>query len=90
MSAEDPTAEDSKTEYSMVVNGSLVVVPHDEVSYDEVTSIAYPVPPAPDTKFHVAYKDAKAPESKGILKKGGVVTIKEDGTEFDVSPTGKS
>jgi hypothetical protein len=90
MSVEDPTAEGSETEYSMVVNGSLVVVPHDEVSYEEVTSIAYPVPPAPDMKFHVVYDHAKAPDSKGILKKGGVVTIKKDGTEFDVSPTGKS
>jgi hypothetical protein len=90
MSVEDLTAENSKTEYSMAVNGSLVVVPHDEVSYTEVTSIAYPVPPRPDAKFHVVYDNAKAPQPSGILKPGGVVTIKEDGTTFDVSPTGKS
>ena len=87
MSVGNSTAE---TEYSMTVNGSLVVVPHDEVSYEEVTSIAFPVPPVPDAKYHVLYDHAKAPQEKGKLKKGEVVTIKKDGTEFDVSPTGKS
>lgn len=76
------------TEYSMVVNGSLVVVPHPEVSYEEVTSIAYPVSPA-GAHYRVAYQGAAGPAQSGTLEPGQVVTVRVDGTSFDVSAVTK-
>jgi hypothetical protein len=73
-----------------VINGELAVLPHAEVSYEEVTSIAYPVAPAPGTIYTTTYTNAEAPKRDGILVPGHVVTVKITGTEFDVTPTGKS
>ena len=79
-----------ETEYAIVVNGELAVVPHQEVSYTEVVAIAYPVAPTPDTTFTVTYRKAKGPKHEGILVEGEVVEVKKEGTTFDVTPTGKS
>lgn len=80
----------AKTEFAIVVNGELAVVPHEEVSWAEVVAIAFPVPPSPDTTFTVTYRKAKGSKHEGILVEGGVVEVKKHGTIFDVTPTGKS
>ena len=41
------------TEFAIVINGELAVVPHSEVSYAEVVAIAYPVPADPNTTYTV-------------------------------------
>lgn len=79
-----------KTEFAIVVNGELAVVPHEEVSWAEVVAIAFPMPPSPDTMFTVTYRKAKGPKHEGILVEGDVVEVKKHGTIFDVTPTGKS
>jgi hypothetical protein len=79
-----------KTEFAIVINGELAVVPHEEVSWTEVVAIAFPVPPSPDTMFTVTYRKAKGPNHEGILVEGQVVEVRKEGTTFDVHPTGKS
>jgi hypothetical protein len=90
-SEEQPAASGAnETEYAIVINGELAVVPHKEVSYEEAVSIAYPVPPDPNTTFTVSYAHAVGPRHEGLLVRGQVIEVKTTGTEFDVSPTGKS
>ena len=74
---------------TIVVNGQQVTVPDREVTYDEVTKIAYPTPPAPDTRYAVTFRDAQKPK-EGDLGPGGSVSVKKEGTIFNVTPTGKS
>jgi hypothetical protein len=78
------------TEYAIVINGELAVVPHETVSYAEVVTIAYPVPPGPDTTYTVTFRKAKEPRHEGILVEGGTVEVRKEGTTFDAIPTGKS
>ena len=78
------------TEFAIVINGELAVVPHETVFYAEVVAIAYPVPPSPDTTFTVTFRKAKEPRPEGILVEGETVEVKKEGTTFDVVPTGKS
>ena len=82
--------ESRGTQYAIVINGELAVVPHEIVSYAEVVAIAYPVPPGPDTTYTVTYRKAKGPQHEGILVEGGTVEVRKEGTTFDVVPTGKS
>ncbi len=78
------------TEYAIVINGELAVVPHQTVSFTEVVAIAYPVPPSPQTVFTVSYEHAEGPRHEGLLVDGQAVTVKKDGTTFDVVIAGKS
>lgn len=78
------------TEYAIVINGELAVVPHQTVSFTEVVAIAYPVPPSPQTVFTVSYEHAEGPRHEGLLVEGQTVTVKKDGTTFDVVIAGKS
>ena len=85
-----PEEEVDHTEYAIVINGELAVVPHETVSYAEVVAIAYPVPPGPDTTYTVTFRKAKGSRQEGILVAGETVKVKREGTSFDVVPTGKS
>jgi hypothetical protein len=85
-----PEEEVHHTEYAIVINGELAVVPHREVSYTEVVAIAYPTRPDPRTTYTVTYRDAEAPKHEGILVEGEFVIVKKEGTTFNVTPTGKS
>lgn len=78
------------TEFAIVINGELAVVPHETVSYTEVVAIAYPVPPSPQTVFTVSYEHAEGQQHEGLLVDGQTVTVKKDGTTFDVVIAGKS
>ncbi len=85
----DPDSS-AHTEYAIVINGELAVVPHQTVSFTEVVAIAYPVPPSPQTVFTVSYEHAEGPRHEGLLVDGQAVTVKKDGTTFDVVIAGKS
>jgi hypothetical protein len=74
---------------TIVVNATQEVIPSTTVTYDQVTSLAYPTPPAPNTKYTVTYKNA-AENRSGSLVEGQSVEVKERGTSFDVDPTSKS
>jgi len=87
----DQTTPDIQAEtkvYKVFVNAEEKAVDSDVVSYEQVVLLAYPIPPGPDTIYSVTFEKAKKPE-EGDLVAGQTVEIKE-GTEFDVTHTGKS
>ena len=89
------TTEESSTnaanaQYAIVINGELAVVPHQEVSYEEVVSIAFPTDPQGSINYSVTYRKAKAPNHEGILAPGEYVEVKKEGTTFDAVHSGKS
>lgn len=90
---EDTTAAEQAAQHqaiTIVVNTQEKIVPSREVTYDEVVALAYPTPPAPDTKYTVTYEDAVGPNKEGSLVAGQSVKVREQGTTFDVTPTNKS
>jgi hypothetical protein len=75
--------------FKIIVNGTEHTVESDVVTFEQVVAIAYPTPPTPDTIFSVTYEKAKKHPHDGDLVAGQSVEIK-NGTEFDVTPTGRS
>jgi hypothetical protein len=74
----------------IVVNAQEHAVESLIVTYDEVVALAYPTPPAPDTRYTVTYRKAKEPHHEGSLAPGQSVEVKKKGTIFNVTPTSKS
>lgn len=83
-------AEAQHKEIEIIVNTKTKTVPSREVTYDEVVALANLGPSTPDTMYTVYYENAVKPNHEGSLAKGGVVTVKEKGTSFDVTKTNKS
>ncbi|MDN4640763.1 multiubiquitin domain-containing protein [Agreia sp. PsM10] len=75
--------------WTIVVNTVPAAVDDEEVDYDKVVQLAFPVPPSPDTRFTVTFRKAKEPK-EGTLKAGKTVIVKKEGTIFNVKATGKS
>lgn len=75
--------------YLIVVNGTEHVVASKIVSYEAVSSLAFPVPPAPDVLYSVTFRKAQHAKD-GSLAAGATVEVKKRGTIFNVTPTGKS
>jgi hypothetical protein len=73
----------------IVVNTVPFVVDGDNVTYEQVVQVAFPVPPSADTRFTVTFRKGKDPK-EGTLKSGKSVTVKKEGTIFNVKATGKS
>jgi hypothetical protein len=73
--------------YQILVNGEHKTVERDVLTYETVVDIAFPGHD-PTTIYSVSFERAKEPP-EGELVAGQQVTIK-NGTEFDVTPTGKS
>ena len=81
---------DEKDKITIIVNGRQKVVASDEVSYDDVLSLAYdPVPSGPDILFTVTFRNGAGRPPTGTLTSGRKVKIK-DGTTFNVTVTDKS
>ncbi|HEX4091906.1 MAG TPA: multiubiquitin domain-containing protein [Trebonia sp.] len=79
-----------KNDYNIVINGSPAAVPHSTVSYEEVTRIAFPVEESGVT-YSVSYRNAEGRHGgSGVLVAGESVTVKKEGTSFDVTPTTRS
>lgn len=73
----------------IIVNGTDQPVPSDIVTYQEVVTIAFPVPPSPDARYTVSFRHAKEPH-EGSLAPSQSVTVRQKGTIFNVKATGKS
>jgi hypothetical protein len=84
-----PAASEHSHEPVVVVNGTEVPVESERVTYEQVVKIAYPTPPAPDTRFTVAFRNAHEPK-EGSLAPGQSVEVKQHGTIFNVKATGRS
>jgi hypothetical protein len=79
-----------KSEFAIIINGELAVVPRETVSFEEVVAIAYPVPPTEETTFTVVFRKAKSKPHNGNLAERQTVEVRKEGTVFDVYPTGRS
>jgi hypothetical protein len=78
------------TEYAIVVNGAPSSrTERCPMRRTEAVTIAYPEPD-PNATYTVTYSHAASAPHEGFLVPGAVVEVKKAGTEFDVSPTGKS
>lgn len=86
------TSEDQKLKtVTIVVDGTPHEVPKkDEISYEEVVTLAHPdYPQHPDVTYSVTYERGHGSKPEGILPPGGKVKVK-DGMSFRVNRTGQS
>ncbi|MBN8669377.1 MAG: multiubiquitin domain-containing protein [Chitinophagales bacterium] len=79
-----------KKKVTIYVNSSAEQVEKDEISYEEVVTLAFPdFPQHPERNYSVKYVRGQGNKPEGILSPGGKVKVK-DGMEFTVTPTGQS
>jgi len=78
-----------KQEPTIIVNGEEHQVRSDVVTYQEVVTIAFPIPPSPDARYTVSFRGAKEPH-EGSLAPSQSVIVRKEGTIFNVKATGKS
>ena len=77
-------------QFDIVVNGRPKAVPSDELTFDEVLSLAFdPVPTGPKVMFAVTYWNGGGRPPDGTLVQGGRVKV-QDGTVFDVTSANRS
>ena len=83
--------ENKKKLVTIVVNGTPHEVEKDEITYDEVVTLAFPdFPQHPERTYSVTYeKRSWRNKPTGILPPGGSVKVK-DGMTFKVKHTGQS
>ena len=80
----------NKKEVTIVVNGTPHEVLKEEISYDEVVTLAFPdYPDHPERTYSVTYKRGNGNKPTGILSPNSTVNVK-DGMEFKVKHTGQS
>jgi len=81
-------ASGQNKEYTIYVNATPEKWIGKTISFDQVTKLAFPKPPYPNTEYQVVYADVQG-NKDGTLAEGQEVKIKE-GTQFDVTATDKS
>lgn len=74
-------------DFHIIVNGEPKALESKVVTFDEAVRLAFP-DPDPNTIYSVTFERAEKPH-EGELVKGQEVAVK-NGTELDVTPTGKS
>jgi hypothetical protein len=82
-------ADEKDKDFRIIVNGEPETVESEVVMFEQVTELAYPEPPFPETLFTVTYRNAKKPK-EGRLVEGQSVEVKRNGTVFNVKATDKS
>jgi multiubiquitin len=87
--AASEAANEKDKDLRIIVNGEPKTVESEIVSFEQVTKLAYPEPPFPETMFTVTYRNAKKPK-EGRLVEGQSVEVKRNGTVFNVKATDKS
>ena len=85
----DVTEEKHAKRIQIIVNGQPHVIEDDIVSYEQVVNLAFPVPPSPNMRITVSFRNAKEPKD-GTLIPGGTVEVKKHGSIFNVTATGRS
>lgn len=87
---EEKLKEDVKKKVTIIVNASPFKVEKDDISYDEVVTLAFPdFPQHPERTYSVTYERGQGNKPTGILSPGGSVKVK-DGMIFYVKHTGQS
>jgi hypothetical protein len=72
-------------EAQIVVNGELKTVPSREVTFDEVTELAYPGSDRNVTTFTVLFYKAEQSHHEGPMVEGDVVKVHKEGSSFSVT-----
>lgn len=81
----------SRQEYTIIVDGQPKDVPSKKVSYEQVVELAYPGQGTdPQYTFTVTYRHSEEAKHDGTLVPGKTVTVKKEGTVFNVTRTTKS
>lgn len=79
-----------KKKVTIIVNATPFEVEKDEITYEDVVTLAYPdFPQHPERNYSVKYTRGHGNKPEGILSPGGQVKVK-DGMEFTVTPAGQS
>ncbi len=82
-------AEDKKSEFKIIVNTREKDWDAEEISFDQLVSLAFnPVPTGDDLRFLITYR-AGVDGASGKLSEGQSVAVK-NGMVFDVTPSNKS
>ena len=82
--------EHVKKKVTIIVNGTPHQEEKDELSYNEVVTLAFPdFPQHPERTYSVTYKNGHGNKPEGILPPGESVKVK-DGMIFYVKHTGQS
>ncbi len=79
-----------KTNYVITVNGRERTVEDEHVTYEQVVQLAFPGPRPANMTYSCTYTHAASKPSSGPLSAGGVVTVKKEGTIFNVTGTVQS
>jgi hypothetical protein len=75
---------------TIIVNGTPHEVEKDEMTYNEIVTLAFPdYPQHPERTYSVTYERGHGNKPEGILSPGGMVKVKE-GMIFYVKHTGQS
>lgn len=82
--------ENKKKMVTIIVNGTPHEEEKNEITYDEVVTLAFPdFPQHPERTYSVTYERGQGNKPTGILSPGGKVKVKE-GMTFKVKHTGQS
>lgn len=84
------TKEEKVKKVTIIVNGTPHQEEKNEITYDEVVTLAFPdFPQHPERTYSVTYQRGHGNKPTGILSPGGSVKVK-DGMIFKVKHTGQS
>lgn len=79
-----------KKEISIFVNGSAEQVEKEEMTYEQIVTLAFPdFPQHPERNYSVKYVRGHGNKPEGILSPGSKIKVKDE-MEFTVTPTGQS
>lgn len=82
--------ESKKKSVTIVVNGTKHEWPKEEITYEQVVTLAFPeYPQHPEVLYSVKYTRGHNNQPEGVLSPKGSVKVR-DGMVFSVSPTGQS
>jgi hypothetical protein len=82
--------EEALRESEIVVNARKRTVKGDVVSFEEIVQLAFPGSHDPSVAFSMTYRHAASEPHAGELGPGGRVTVKKEGTIFNVTKTIRS
>lgn len=83
-------SENVKKKVTIIVNGTPHLEEKDEITYDEVVTLAFPdYPQHPERTYSVTYERGHGQKPAGILSPGGSVKVKDE-MIFYVKYTGQS
>jgi hypothetical protein len=87
---EEKVKENVKKKVTIIVNASPFNVEKDDISYNEVVTLAFPdFPQHPERTYSVTYERGQGNKPSGILSPGGNVKVKDE-IIFYVKHTGQS